>query len=33
MGRQLATATTRWKVLGEPMLMAQLEQKAEAGEA
>jgi alkaline phosphatase D len=32
-GRQLATATTRWKVLGQQMLMAQLEQKAGAGEA
>jgi alkaline phosphatase D len=30
-GRQPATA--RWKVLGQPMLMAQLEQKAGAGEA
>jgi alkaline phosphatase D len=34
-GRQLATATAtaRWKVLGQQMLMAQLEQKAGAGEA
>ena len=32
-GGQLATATARWKVLGQQMLMAQLEQKAGAGEA
>jgi phosphodiesterase/alkaline phosphatase D-like protein len=32
-GRQLTTAAARWKIVGQQMLMAQLEQKAGAGGA